>query len=134
MPSDVNQFLDLPNHAGNTALHWASLNGQVEVVKLLVAAGANAALKNAAGHDAVYEAERAEKTEVVEYLLKECEQLATGVGGSSALEEQNPDSVHGNGDVPMTESKPGKTEEHGDKDVTELENGIAGMATGGKGP
>ena len=136
LPSDVNRFLDLPNHAGNTALHWASLNGQFEVVKLLVAAGADATLKNAAGHDAAYEAERAEKSEVVEYLLKECEQLDTGVGGSNAVEEHNLDSVHGNrdDDVPTTESEPGKTKKHEDKDITELENGVAGIATDGKGP
>ena len=102
-------------------------------MKLLVAAGADATSKNAAGHDAAYEAERAEKTEVVEYLLK---QLDTGPGESSAVEEQTLDLVQENGDekIAATESELRKNKEHADEDVRELEKGIAGIATNGKGP
>lgn len=63
----------LINHAnkeGNTPLHWASYNGHLPVVKLLVEAGADMWIKNAAGHLAMFEAERADKSEVVQYLLE----------------------------------------------------------------
>lgn len=57
------------NSQGNTPLQWAAYNGHVEVVKVLVSAGANMWIKNAAGHLAMFEAERADKTEVVGFLL-----------------------------------------------------------------
>lgn len=47
------------NHSGNTALHWAALNTHLECVKALVEAGSDVAIKNDAGHDAVFLAERA---------------------------------------------------------------------------
>ncbi|BDD59473.1 hypothetical protein MPDQ_002967 [Monascus purpureus] len=46
------------NHSGNTPLHWAALNTHLECVKALVAAGADISIKNDAGHDAVFLAER----------------------------------------------------------------------------
>lgn len=58
------------NTAGNTPLHWASLNGHLEIVKQLVNAGADMWMKNSAGHLALFEAERAEKNGVVQYLLQ----------------------------------------------------------------
>ncbi|KAI7139203.1 hypothetical protein KC316_g16553 [Hortaea werneckii] len=58
------------NKEGNTPLHWAAYNGHLEVCKLLVAAGADMWVKNAAGHLAMFEAERAEKNDVVQYLLE----------------------------------------------------------------
>lgn len=64
-------ILNLQNRSGNTALHWAALNGHLEAVKILVASGANSSVKNKAGFDAVYEAEINSKGDVVEWLLKE---------------------------------------------------------------
>ncbi|EME43524.1 hypothetical protein DOTSEDRAFT_97520, partial [Dothistroma septosporum NZE10] len=58
------------NREGNTPIHWAAYNGHLAVVKLLVAAGADMWVKNAAGHLAMFEAERAEKDDVVQYLLE----------------------------------------------------------------
>ncbi|KAJ5494956.1 hypothetical protein N7539_000072 [Penicillium diatomitis] len=52
-------FVNHPNHSGNTPLHWAALNTHLECVKALVEAGADVALKNDAGHDAMFLAERA---------------------------------------------------------------------------
>ncbi|KAJ5177157.1 uncharacterized protein N7482_003034 [Penicillium canariense] len=52
-------FINHRNHSGNTPLHWAALNTHLECVKGLVEAGADVAIKNDAGHDAVFLAERA---------------------------------------------------------------------------
>lgn len=64
-------ILNLQNESGNTALHWAALNGHLQAVKILIAAGANSFVRNKAGHDAIYEAEINSKEDVVEWLLKE---------------------------------------------------------------
>jgi hypothetical protein len=63
-------LIDLGNRESNTALHWAALNGHLPIVKLLVAAGADMWIKNSAGHLAMFEAERADKSDVVQYLLE----------------------------------------------------------------
>lgn len=63
-------IINTTNKEGNTALHWASVNGQLDVVKLLISVGADMSKTNAAGHSAVFEAERAGKGNVVEYLLE----------------------------------------------------------------
>ncbi|KAL8945633.1 MAG: hypothetical protein Q9222_007854 [Ikaeria aurantiellina] len=60
---------NLQNLAGNTPLHYAALNSQLSAIKCLVAAGAEPGIKNAAGHDSVFEVERKEWAEGVEYLL-----------------------------------------------------------------
>ncbi|KAJ5223425.1 hypothetical protein N7468_007967 [Penicillium chermesinum] len=52
-------FVNHRNHSGNTSLHWAALNTHLECVKALVEAGADVTIKNDAGHDAVFLAERA---------------------------------------------------------------------------
>ncbi|KAJ5688920.1 hypothetical protein N7462_003312 [Penicillium macrosclerotiorum] len=52
-------FVNHRNHSGNTPLHWAALNTHLECVKALVEAGADVTIKNDAGHDAVFLAERA---------------------------------------------------------------------------
>lgn len=65
-PSLVNK----QNAQGNTSLHWAAYNGHLEVVKALVNAGADMWIKNTAGHLAMFEAERADKSDVVQFLLE----------------------------------------------------------------
>ena len=52
-------FVNHRNHSGNTPLHWAALNTHLDCVKALVEAGADVTIKNDAGHDAVFLAERA---------------------------------------------------------------------------
>ncbi|KAI4251171.1 MAG: hypothetical protein L6R42_008482 [Xanthoria sp. 1 TBL-2021] len=86
-PSPPN--INLPNTSGNTPLHWAALNGHLDAVKILVCAGADPAIRNIAGHDAVYEAERSGKQEVVEWLLKEGNGLERGVEGAKQDEEKD---------------------------------------------
>ena len=96
-------LVNVQNNSGNTALHWAALNGNLECVKLLVQAGADPGIRNNAGKDAVFEAERGELNKngseqetvsegqdekrkdpgVVEWLLDNCEGLDRGVGGST---------------------------------------------------
>lgn len=71
-------ILNTQNKAGNTALHWAALNGHLEAVKVLLEQGADPTIINRRGHDAVFEAELNDKREVVEWVLKESEQLYDG--------------------------------------------------------
>ncbi|KAL8858545.1 MAG: hypothetical protein Q9178_004839 [Gyalolechia marmorata] len=88
VPSPLNT--NLSNTSGNTPLHWAALNGHLDAVKILIAAGADPAIRNNAGHDAVYEAERNGKQEVVEWLLKE-----TGIVGEKSGEEEKGEEEKG---------------------------------------
>lgn len=80
-PNTTPTLLNTQNASGNTPLHWASLNGHLEAVKLLIDAGADPTMINKAGHDAVFEAEINGKGAVVEWLLTEGKGLQTGVTG-----------------------------------------------------
>ncbi len=42
----IGNHTDARNSAGNSALHWAALNGHLEVAEMLLAAGASADAKN----------------------------------------------------------------------------------------
>ena len=82
-------LLNQKNVSGNTPLHWAALNGHLEVVKLLVAAGADASLKNGMSRDSVVEAEMSGKEgaeECAEWMLKNCTGLDRGVRGGVEAE------------------------------------------------
>ncbi|KAJ9240294.1 hypothetical protein DTO169E5_4082 [Paecilomyces variotii] len=56
--SSPSSIINHRNHSGNTPLHWAALNTHLDCVKALVEAGADIDIKNDAGHDAVFLAER----------------------------------------------------------------------------
>jgi uncharacterized protein len=93
-------IVNAQNQAGNTALHWAALNGHLEAVKVLLEHGADPTITNGRGHDAVYEAELNDKREVVEWVLKEGgEGLEEGVAGSTAsgVEEETVDKETADG-------------------------------------
>ncbi|KAL8840805.1 MAG: hypothetical protein Q9176_003652 [Flavoplaca citrina] len=97
-PSPLN--INLINKSGNTPLHWAALNGHLDAVKILIGAGADPALRNTAGHDAVYEAERNGKQDIVEWLLKEGNGLERGVKGAKQDVEGDLDTDEiSNGDL-----------------------------------
>lgn len=86
----ITAFVNHQNISGNSPLHWAALNGHLEVVKALVGAGADPTIVNEAGRDAVVEAEYSSKGEASEcatWLLKECESLETGMNGVHTLED-----------------------------------------------
>ncbi|KAN0078737.1 Ankyrin repeat-containing domain protein [Elaphomyces granulatus] len=53
-------FINHRNYSGNTALHWAALNTQLDCVKALTEAGADISAKNDSGHDAIFLAEQAD--------------------------------------------------------------------------
>jgi ankyrin repeat protein len=106
-------ILNAQNKAGNTALHWAALNGHLEAVKVLLEEGSDPTITNLRGHDAVYEAELNDKKEVVEWVLKEGgEGLESGVGGEGVegeadevADEENPQEESAGKDHEMSKDK-----------------------------
>lgn len=68
--SELKPLVNAQNESGNTPLHWAALNGHLEVVKLLCDNEADPFLKNEVGHDAYYEAQSNDQEEIVDYLLE----------------------------------------------------------------
>lgn len=93
-------ILNAQNAAGNTALHWAALNGHLEAVKVLLDEGSDPTITNQKGHDAVYEAELNDKREVVEWVLKEGgEGLEEGVSGGAGDGSADADEEMGDGDT-----------------------------------
>lgn len=89
-------ILNAQNRAGNTALHWAALNGYLQAVKILLDHGADPTIPNQKGHDAVYEAELNDRKEVVEWILKESEEMEQGLGGGDEEIEDGPVESDGN--------------------------------------
>lgn len=120
-------IINAQNKAGNTALHWAALNGHLESVKVLLEQGADPTITNQRGHDAVYEAELNDKKEVVEWVLKEGgEGLEEGVSG-----EIGEGAGDENTDVDMTSEEDGvvNSDDLSKKIVDELKSmGIDGKA------
>ena len=86
-------MINAQNKSNNTPLHWAALNGHVEILLLLLQHGADPSTLNAAGHDALFEAELNEKTKAVEVLLAEGQQLESGLNANGADHEQEGDDV-----------------------------------------
>ena len=105
-------IINAQNEAGNTALHWAALNGHLEAVKVLLENGGDPTITNARGHDAVYEAELNDKQEVVEWVLKEGgEGLEEGVSGEptdAAEDEEDSADLETTADTHDEEGKLGQ--------------------------
>jgi uncharacterized protein len=113
-------LINTVNDAGNTALHWAALNGHLECVKYLVQTGADVTIINQAGHDAVFEAEINDKKEVVDWLLGEVEELEKGI---SKAEDKSGEGGEG---TPHSEQASGA-------DVEDVRKQIAAITTNAKG-
>ncbi len=79
-------FLDAVNEFGNTALHWAALNGHLAVVKLLVEAGASPALANDKNYVPLDLASLNDKVDVVDYFLSTSAEPESATNGSGAGE------------------------------------------------
>lgn len=70
-PEERKKWVNAQNETGNTALHWASLNGCVECVKVLCnELEADPFVRNQFDHDAIFEAERASHEEVEQFYLE----------------------------------------------------------------
>ncbi|KAF2718946.1 ankyrin [Polychaeton citri CBS 116435] len=98
--SPVSNFISQTNKEGNTPLHWGAYNGHLETVKQLVAAGGDIWAKNSAGHLAMFEAERADKADVVQFLLeaggKEVEKAGIeGQAGADDVEDEDTEDHDG---------------------------------------
>jgi hypothetical protein len=52
--ADTDNLINHRNYSGNTPLHWAALNTQLDCVKALTEAGADISAKNNSGHDAIF--------------------------------------------------------------------------------
>ncbi|KAE8152503.1 ankyrin repeat-containing domain protein [Aspergillus avenaceus] len=105
----VEAVINHRNYSGNTALHWAALNTHLGCVKALVEAGADISIKNDAGLDAVFLAERADWS-------------AAGPGEEGDEEEAE---AQAEGDAPMTKGRQVVEWLLGSEKGGELENGVA---------
>ncbi|PKX97222.1 ankyrin repeat domain-containing protein [Aspergillus novofumigatus IBT 16806] len=110
------------NHSGNTPLHWAALNTHLECVKALVEAGADIGVKNDAGLDAIFLAERTawsteeegkeapaeeEGRQVVEWLLSsdKAGDLEGGLSVSAGVGAEGSASASGSGEAMDVDEK-----------------------------
>lgn len=66
------EYFDSKNESGNTPMHWASLNGHSESVKLLLQTGCDYKNENSFGFTPVDEAIRREFTEVLDIYSTFC--------------------------------------------------------------
>ncbi|KAK5116125.1 hypothetical protein LTR62_008451 [Meristemomyces frigidus] len=102
--ADKPQLINHQNQQGSTALHWAAYNGQLDAVKVLVQAGANMWIKNSAGHLAMFEAERAEKSGVVQFLLEAGGGEVEKTGREGKASEEDEVVVQGGDGVEQSET------------------------------
>jgi Ankyrin repeats (many copies) len=85
------------NSDGNTALHWASLNGHADAAALLLAAGASASALNSAQRTPVDEALQSGSEVTLQQIYN-----ATGGGGvSEALDVDEGEEVAADTDEPL---------------------------------
>ncbi|BCR94795.1 uncharacterized protein AKAW2_11841A [Aspergillus luchuensis] len=86
---EITKVLNHRNYSGNTPLHWAALNTHLECVKALVEAGADVGVKNDAGLDAVFLAERADWKTQEDGGEDEDEEVEVEIGGEGGEQKQD---------------------------------------------
>jgi len=123
-------LINAVNDAGNTALHWAALNGHLECVKYLVELGTDVTIINKAGHDAVFEAEINDKGDVVDWLLGAVEELERGIGKPGEDEE---DAALGEGGSADMEVSPGAGDEASATGMEDLRRRMEAVRTKAEG-
>lgn len=107
--AEVTEFVNQQNETGNTALHWASLNGKLEAVKLLCDEyQADPFIRNKFDQDAIYEAENNGKEEVEGYFLEKYD-----------VEPVRDEEDQDNGTAPAVHVTEGTEIEQVTKDATE---------------
>lgn len=105
------QLVNHKNVNGNTPLHWAGMNGHLEVVKVLVGAGADPSIVNAAGRDAVVESECSAKEEAAQcadWMLKHCEGLDRGLAPNATGDGPDEEAEAGADDEDMVDHAVGQ--------------------------
>ncbi|KAL9585139.1 MAG: hypothetical protein Q9212_001705 [Teloschistes hypoglaucus] len=122
--------LDIQNEAGNTPLHWAAMNGHLEVVELLVESGADLRVQNQAGHDAAFEAERGGKEEVVAWLLGQQKGFEESSGRAEESAEEDAGEAVGGG---ISGEDGGDGDGMNEHEFKELEHDVKNMHVEGKG-
>lgn len=80
---DMGSFVNLPNEQGNTALHWASLNGHLDAVKTLLAHGADPRQSNRAGREPLMEAEQGGHGSIAEVLAEHLSTMENNIDEKS---------------------------------------------------
>lgn len=90
LPDVLGKMLNLQNLEGNTPLHWATLNSQVEAVRYLLDQGASLETVNGAGRTAWDEAVNRELFTVTAAILEFLEQRSKSeTAGSEELLEDS---------------------------------------------
>ncbi len=105
------KFIDAANGFGNTALHWAAMNGHLGVVRLLVEdGGASPALANDKNYVPLDLAGLNDKTAVVDYFLASTPKDGKETPKASASEVAEGLSV-ATGSLDIAEEDDGEEEE-----------------------
>ncbi|CCH62099.1 hypothetical protein TBLA_0G01550 [Henningerozyma blattae CBS 6284] len=90
---EFEKYINHANKEGNTPLHWASLNGKLETVKLLCDEyEADPFIRNNAGHDSIYEAENNGKEVIENYFLSKYD-VEPGSDDDDEVEQQSEASI-----------------------------------------
>lgn len=70
--ADAARLVNAKNETGNGPLHYASSKGHVEVVRMLIEAGANVMLENRYGQTALHRASTAGHAGIARELIEAC--------------------------------------------------------------
>lgn len=63
-------YFDQKNSSGNSPLHWATLNGNIDCVKVLIEAGCDPLCENSFGISPIDEAVKTGRQDILEYFAE----------------------------------------------------------------